>query len=164
LKESHVSLQVFGYVGQAIELRCVTNDTSKFNRISHHLANGTVQTLVSNEVLNDEYRNSELHIEKHEDIYLIRIDPIMQRSAGVYICEDDMSQSHVNGHATNITLHVISESCRGTCRLMSTQNQFRFQAYKTQQSMADMRFIQPFWIPSDLVVERKPVDIANRTS
>ena len=103
-----IALEVFGYLDQSIEFRCVSNETSKFTRIRHTLTNGSVETLLSNEYLNTNYRRSEVHVEKYGHTYIIRIDPIKLHSAGMYTCEDDISQHDKLTHNTNITLHVIS--------------------------------------------------------
>lgn len=94
------------YLGQSIEFRCVTNETSKFTRIQHRLPNGTIETLLSNEYLNNDYNRTEIHVEKYDHFYLIRINPVKLHSAGVYVCEDDISQQDKITHNANITVHV----------------------------------------------------------
>lgn len=123
-------MHLFGYLGQAIQFRCVVNDTSKFTRIRHELFNGTSQTLLSNDVINaQETSNSHIHVEKFNHIYVIKIDPIKRESAGIYICEDDISISDKRGHEANVTLYVIE--------------------YHSQPSLPQMRFIFPFWYPEE---------------
>ncbi len=99
---------MIAYLGQSIEFRCVTNETSKFTRIQHQLPNGTIETLLSNEVVNtDLSRRTEIRVDQYDHIYAIRINPVKLHSAGIYICEDDVSQSLKITHNANITVHVI---------------------------------------------------------
>ncbi len=99
---------MYAYIGQSIELRCVVNETSGFTRIQHRLPNGSIETLLSNNKLNAELsRKSELHIEKINNVYIVKIEPVRLHSAGMYICEDDISSNNKASHNSNITLHVI---------------------------------------------------------
>lgn len=82
----------------------MTNETSTFSRIQHTLENGTVETLLSNNHLNAHFQRSEIQVLKHDNIYVIRIDPVRPHSAGVYSCEDDVSASKRT--AANITIHL----------------------------------------------------------
>ncbi len=87
----------------------MSNETSKFTRIQHRQLNGTVETLLSNEYLNSQYKNSEIHVSKNNNFYIIRIDPVRAHSAGVYSCEDNVSLQNMKNHMANITLHVIGK-------------------------------------------------------
>ena len=100
-------MNVFAYLGQSIELRCASNASSKFTRIQHILPNGTVETLLSNDYLNTKYLASEIRIDKIKSVYVIRIDPIMPHSGGVYSCQDDVSHQNRTHHTTNMTINVI---------------------------------------------------------
>lgn len=73
----------------------------------HKLENGTVETLLSNDHYNSYFQRSEIHILKYDHVYIIRIDPVKNHSAGVYSCEEDISSKEYNKHVANITLHVI---------------------------------------------------------
>jgi hypothetical protein len=121
-------MHLFGYLGQAIQFRCVVNDTSKFTRIRHELFNGTSQILLSNDVVNTQEASSDhIHVEKFNHIYVIKLNPIKHESAGVYICEDDISNKR--GYVANVTLYVID--------------------YHSKPSLPQMRFIFPFWYPEE---------------
>ena len=106
--ECSLSFDIYAYLGQSVEFRCVTNETSKFTRLQHRLTNGSVETLLSNDYLNADYQRTELHVFKFDHIYVIRIEPVRFHSAGVYSCEDDLSIQNKNTHIANISLHVIS--------------------------------------------------------
>lgn len=58
-------------------------------------------------MLNGAYNRTEIHIERHNNIYVIKIDPIRHSSAGVYACEDDVSAINMNNHIANVTLFVL---------------------------------------------------------
>lgn len=54
-------------------------------------------------------RRTEIRVDQYDHIYAIRINPVKLHSAGIYICEDDVSQSVKITHNANITLHVIGK-------------------------------------------------------
>ena len=100
---------MYAYIGQSVELRCETHQASKFTRIQHHQENGTIETLLSNDYLNNEYKNSEIHIKKVGFFYIVVIQPVRIHSGGRYTCEDDVSLMNKTNHIANITLHVIGK-------------------------------------------------------
>lgn len=86
----------------------MTNESTSFTRIQHRLFNGTIETLFSNDKLNaDLTHRTEINLQKIGRVYIIKIEPIREHSAGVYTCEDDISLNNKNEHSTNITLHVL---------------------------------------------------------
>jgi len=105
-KDCLLSLELYADLGQAIEFRCVTNETSKFNRIQHKLPNGTIETLLSNDHVNTNYQRTEMRVEKFNNVYSIRIDPVKYHSAGLYICEDDISIENRRNHMASIMVRV----------------------------------------------------------
>ena len=104
---SSVSFDVYAYLGQSLELRCLTNETSKFTRIQHILPNKTVETLLSNDYLNADFQRTEMHIFKFGHVYVLRIEPIRMHSAGLYSCEDDVSIHNKLNHLSFINVHVV---------------------------------------------------------
>lgn len=106
---STISFDVYAYLGQSVELRCRTNDSSKFTRIQHRQLNGSVETLLSNDYLNTAYKNSEIHVQETGNFYIVRIDPVRLHSAGLYTCEDNVSLQNLSDHVANISLHVIGK-------------------------------------------------------
>ena len=109
---SSVSFDVYAYLGQAIELRCVTNETSKFTRIQHILPNSTVETLLSNDYLNADFQRTEMHIFKFGHVYVLRIEPVRLHSAGLYSCEDDVSIHNKLNHISSINVHVVGKNLK----------------------------------------------------
>jgi hypothetical protein len=93
-------------VGQLFEFRCLTNETSTFNRIKHTLENGTEEILLSNEHVNPLFERNEVQVSKKDHIYILRILPVQIHSAGLYECEDDMTSSQVNEHTASVRLRV----------------------------------------------------------
>lgn len=102
-------MEIIAYVGQSMEFRCITNETSSFTRIIHKLENGTIETLLSNNHFNAFYQRSELNIVKFDNVYIIRINPITFHSAGIYTCEDNISAKNHIHHLANITIHVLGD-------------------------------------------------------
>lgn len=107
--ECNISLEIFGYIGQSLEFRCITNETSSFTRIIHKLENGTIETLLSNNHFNEFFQRSELHIVRFDNVYIIRIDPITFHSAGIYSCEDNISVKNHIHHLASISIHVLGK-------------------------------------------------------
>ncbi len=105
-----VSFDVYAYLGQAIELRCLTNETSKFTRIQHTLPNKTIETLLSNDYLNADFQRTEIHIFKFGHVYVLRIEPVRMHSAGLYTCEDDVSIHNKLNHLSSINVHVVGKT------------------------------------------------------
>lgn len=97
---------MFANIGQKLEIRCITNETSTFSRIQHRLENGTVETLLSNDHLNTHFQRSEIQVAKYDHVYIIKIDPVKYHSAGVYSCEDDVSSKDNYNNKGNITIHI----------------------------------------------------------
>ncbi len=93
-------------VGQSLEFRCQTNETSMFNRVKHTLENGTDEILLSNEHINPNFERSEIQISKRDHVYIVKISPIQFHSAGLYTCEDDVTSPNVNAHRGHVRLHV----------------------------------------------------------
>ncbi len=104
-----ITFDMYAYLGQTVELRCLTNESSKFTRIQHKQLNGSIETLLSNDYLNTAYRNSEIKVQKTGNFYIVKIDPVRLHSAGLYTCEDNVSLQNLNNHVANITLHVIGK-------------------------------------------------------
>lgn len=69
-----------------------------------------METLLSNDHFNSNFQRTEIHIVKYDHSYIIRIEPVKLHSAGVYSCEDDVSQKNIFNHMTNITVHVIRKN------------------------------------------------------
>ncbi|RNA09781.1 hypothetical protein BpHYR1_011464 [Brachionus plicatilis] len=109
INRCNISLEIFAYVGQALEFRCFTNETSSFTRIVHKLENGTIETLLSNDHFNAIFQKNEIHIVKFDHVYIIRINPVTYHSAGIYSCEDNISaKSHIH-HVAKIIIHVLEK-------------------------------------------------------
>jgi hypothetical protein len=100
-------MDMYAKIGQSIEIACNSNETSMFNRIKHQLEDGSEETLLSNHYVNPNYQRSEIHITRKGETYVVSISPVKRHSAGLYICEDDISQHDMNGHKTSIRLHVL---------------------------------------------------------
>lgn len=128
-KEANISFDLYVYIGQSVELRCETNDSSKFTRIQHHQLNGTIETLLSNDYLNSKYKNSEIHVAKVKQYYIVRIDPVRLHTAGVYTCEDNVSLQNKNNHIANITVHVIPVHANNPYRILQKETE-RFNFFR----------------------------------
>ena len=72
---------------------------------------------------------SEIHIEKLDRIYIIRIDPVKLHSAGVYTCEDDVSIKTTNGISSamsksNLTMHVIGVHMNNPMMILNKESNY----------------------------------------
>lgn len=105
--ECNVSLELQATVGQSLEFRCDSNETSKFNRITHIPDNGTKEVLLSNDHVNPSFDRSEVTIRKVDHTFLITISPVRPHSAGLYVCDDDTSSSGAKSHINTIRVHVL---------------------------------------------------------